>query len=141
MDYNKLSHVVWDCKYHIVILPKNRYKIFTKEIKESLRDEIKKLCNWLSIVIIEGHVCRDHIHLFLSIPPKYSISDIVGKLKDKAAIRMFNKFPELRKRYWGNHFWSRGYYVNTAGKNESMIKEYIKNQDKLDYYEQRNLFK
>jgi putative transposase len=142
MNKNTLSHVVWDCKYHIVILPKYRYKVFTEEIKFAVRDEIRKLCTWLNIGIIEGHVCSDHIHLCLSIPPKHSISEVLGIIKGKTAIRMFNKFPELRKMYWGNHFWSRGYYVNTVGKNEEKIKKYIKDQDKLDHLEkQGKLFK
>ena len=132
MGKDTLAHVVWECKYHIVIVPKYRYKIFTKDIKEAVRDEIKKLCVWMRIEIIEGHVCDDHIHLCISVPPKLSISEVIGTLKGKTAIRMFNKFPELRKRYWGNHFWSRGYYVTTVGRNENMIREYIKNQDKLD---------
>lgn len=85
---------------------------------------------------------KDQIHLCLAIPPKYSISEIMATLKGKTAIRVFNKFPELRKRYWRSHFWSWGYYVNTVGKNEEKIKEYIKNQDKFDNIEkQKNLFK
>lgn len=135
MGTNKLAHVVWECKYHIVLVPKYRYKIFTRQIRESVREEIRKLRVWMRIEIIEGHVCADHIHICVSIPPKYSISEIVGTLKGKTAIRMFNRFPELRKRYWGSHFWSRGYFVNTVGKNEKMIREYIKNQDKLDRLE------
>ena len=117
MSKNTLAHVVWECKYHIVFVPKYRYKIFTKEVKEAVRDEMKKLWTWLGIEILEGHVCSDHTHLCISIPPKYSISEIVATLKDKVAIRMFNKYPKMRKNYWGNHFWSRGYYVNTVGKN------------------------
>ena len=135
MGINKLAHVVWECKYHIVLVPKYRYKIFTRQIRESIREEIRKLCVWMRIEIIEGHVCSDHIHICVSIPPKYSISEVIGTLKGKSAIRMFNRFPELRKRYWGSHFWSRGYFVNTVGKNEKMIREYIKNQDKLDRFE------
>ena len=135
MAINKLAHVVWDCKYHIVFVPKYRYKIFTKEVKEAVRDELKKLCVWLRITIIEGNVSKDHIHMCLAIPPKYAISKVVATLKGKTAIRMFNKFPELRKKYWGSHFWSRGYYVNTVGKNEEMIKKYIRDQDKLDRLE------
>jgi putative transposase len=132
MDTNKLAHVVWECKYHLVLVPKYRYKVFTTEVKEAVRDEIKKLCLWLGIQIIAGHVCADHIHICVAIPPKYSVAEIVARLKGKTAIRMFNKFPELKKKYWGSHFWSRGYYVNTVGRNEEQIKQYIRDQDKLD---------
>jgi putative transposase len=111
MSKNKLAHVVWDCKYHVVWVPKYRYKIFTREVKIALRDEIKKLCLWLGVTIIEGHICKDHIHLCMVIPPKYSVAEIKAKVKGKSAIRMFNKFPELKKQYWGCHFWSRGYYT------------------------------
>lgn len=137
MRKNSLAHVAWDCKYHVVLVPKYRYNIFTQEVKLAIRDELRKLCSWLEIIIIEGHVCKDHIHLCLSIPPKYSISDVIGKIKGKSAIRMFNKFPILKQRYWGSHFWSRGYYVNTVGKDEEMIKKYIKEQDKLDRLENK----
>ena len=132
MSTKKLSHVVWDCKYHIVIVPKYRYKVFEKEIRESVRDEIKKLCVWMRIEIVEGHVCKDHVHLCLAIPPKMAISEIMGRLKGKVAIRMFNRYPELRTKYWGSHFWCRCYYVNTVGRNEEQIRQYIRDQDKLD---------
>ena len=142
MSRNTLAHVVWECKYHIVFVPKYRYKIFTKEVKEAVRDEMRKLCTWMGIEILEGHVCSDHIHLCVSIPPKYSISEVAATIKGKVAIRMFNKYPKMRKNYWGNHFWSRGYYVNTVGKNEEMIRKYIKDQDKLDCIDkQGKLFK
>ncbi|MCK5673674.1 MAG: IS200/IS605 family transposase, partial [Spirochaetales bacterium] len=111
MSKFKLAHVVWDCKYHIVLVPKYRYKVFNQEVREAVKDELKKLCTWMRIEIIEGHVSRDHVHMCLAIPPKHAVSEVVGTLKGKTAIRMFNKFPELRKRYWGSHFWSRGYYV------------------------------
>ena len=142
MNSNSLAHVVWDCKYHIVLVPKYRYKVFEKEVKEAVRDELKKLCLWLRIPIVEGHITKDHVHLCVAIPPKLTVAEVVGTLKGKTAIRMFNKFPDLRKRYWGSHFWSRGYYVSTVGMNEEVIKEYIRNQDKLDRLEnQGKLFK
>jgi putative transposase len=137
-----LAHVVYDCKYHIVIVPKYRYKIFTRQLKIAIRDEIRKLCQWMRIEIIQGNVSKDHIHLCLAIPPKYAISSVIGTINGKTAIRMFNKFPELKKKYWGSHFWSRGYYVNTVDINEEIIKEYIKNQDKIDRLEnQGKLFR
>jgi len=142
VNSKSLAHVVWDCKYHIVLVPKYRYKVFQKEVKEAVRDELKKLCLWLRIAIVEGHVTEDHVHICVAIPPKLTVAEVVGTLKGKTAIRMFNKFPELRKRYWGSHFWSRGYYVSTVGRNEEVIREYIRNQDKLDRLEnQGKLFK
>lgn len=132
MSTNKLAHVVWECKYHIVLVPKYRYKTFNHEVKLGVKDELKKLCLWLGIQIVTGNVCKDHVHLCLAIPPKYSVAEVMGILKGKTAIRMFNKFPELKKMYWGSHFWSRGYFVNTIGRNEEQIKQYIREQDKLD---------
>lgn len=116
--------------------------MFGKEVREAVRDELKKLCLWMRVEVLEGHVASDHVHMCLSIPPKHAVSEVMGTLKGKTAIRMFNKFPDLRKRYWGSHFWSRGYYVNTVGKNEDTIREYIRNQDKLDRLEnQGRLFR
>ena len=132
MSNFKLAHVVWECKYHVVLVPKYRYGVFTKEVGEAIRDEIKKLCLWLEVVILEGHVCKDHIHLCVAIPPKYAISEVLATIKGKTAIRMFNRFPELKRKYWGSHFWSRGYYVSTVGRDEEQIKRYIRDQDKLD---------
>lgn len=142
MSSYKLAHVVWDCKYHIVLVPKYRYGVFRKEVREAVREEIRKLCTWMRIEIIEGNVCNDHVHICMAIPPKYAVSEVIGTIKGKTAIRMFNRFPELRKKYWGSHFWSRGYYANTVGRNEEMIKQYIKDQDKLDRLEnQGKLFR
>ena len=94
MSTRKLAHVVWDCKYHIVLVPKYRYKVFTKEIKEAVKTELKKLCVWMRIEVIEDHVYKDHVHMCLAIPPKHAISDVIGTLKGKVAIRLFNRFPE-----------------------------------------------
>jgi putative transposase len=139
MSTKKLAHVVWDCKYHILIVAKYRHKVFSKNIREAVRDEIKKLCVWLSIEVIEGHVSKDHIHMCLAIPPKHSISDIIGTLKGKVAIRLFNRFPDIRKRYWVIHFkyisCAEVINVNTLGRNEEQIRQYIRDQDKLDRLE------
>jgi putative transposase len=91
-----------------VLVPKYRYSVFGKPVKIAVRDEIKKLCLWLQVKILEGHVCKDHIHLSVTIPPKYSISEVIATFKGKSTIRLYNKFPDLRKQYWGSHFWSRG---------------------------------
>ena len=142
MSSNSLAHVVWECKYHLVLVPKYRYQVFEKAVKVAVKDELKKLCLWLRIAIVEGHVAKDHVHLCVAISPKLAVAEVVGTLKGKTAIRMFNKFPDLRKRYWGSHFWSRGYYVSTVGRNEEVVKEYIRNQDKLDRLEnQGKLFR
>lgn len=135
MSLDKSTHVIWECKYHIVIVSKYRYKIFDMQVKEAVKNELKKLCLWMKVQIIEGHVCRDHIHMCISLPPKMSVSNVIGTLKGKSASRLFKKFPELRKKYWGSHFWSRRYYVSTVGKNEEMIRQYIRDQDKLDKLE------
>lgn len=135
MNTFTLAHVVWECKYHVVLVPKYRYQIFTGEVREFLRDEIKKLCMWMKVEIIEGHVCKDHIYICIAIPPKYSVSEVMATIKGKSDIRVFNKFPDMRKKYWGSHFWSRGYYVNTVGRNEEQIRQYIRDQDKLDRME------
>jgi putative transposase len=135
---SKLSHVVYECKYHIVIVPKYRFKIFlSRERKIFMRDEIRRICQWKRVEIIEGNVCADHVHLCLSIPPKYAVAHFVGLLKGKMAIKMFEKFTELRKKYWGSHFWARGYYVSTVGINENTIRKYIKNQETIERREEQ----
>ncbi len=130
--FQKLAHSAWECKYHIVWCPKYRFKILKGEIGRSLRDIIRQLCEWKQIKIIAGNVQVDHIHLVLSIPPKYSVSDTVGFLKGKSAIKMFDLHHELKKRYWGRHFWAKGYCVSTVGLDEAVIKRYVKHQQHKD---------
>ena len=130
--FNKLSHAVWECKYHIVWCPKYRYKILKGDIGKSLREIIRQLCEWRKLEILAGNVQIDHIHLVLSIPPKYSVSEIVGFLKGKSAIKMFDLYPRLKKRYWGRHFWAKGYCVSSVGLNEQQIKKYVRWQLKKD---------
>ena len=127
-QFNKLAHAVWQCKYHVVWCPKYRFKILKGEIGKSVRDIIKQLTEWRGIDILEGNVQEDHIHLVLSIPPKYSIAETVGFLKGKSAIKIFDMHTELKRRYWGRHFWAKGYCVSTIGLDEDQIREYVRMQ-------------
>ena len=131
-DFKRLSHAVWECKYHIVWCPKYRFRILKGKIGESVRGVIKQLCEWKKIEILEGNVQADHIHLVLSFPPKYSISEVVGFLKGKRAIKMFDMHNELKKRYWGRHFWAKGYCVSSIGLDEEQIRKYVRWQLKKD---------
>ena len=127
-QFKNLAHAVWQCKYHVVWCPKYRFKILKGEIGKSVRDIIKQLTEWRKIEILEGNVQEDHIHLVLSIPPKYSIAETVGFLKGKSAIKIFDLHTELKRRYWGRHFWAKGYCVSTIGLNEDQIREYVRMQ-------------
>ena len=127
--YKKLSHVIYKCEYHIVWVPKYRFRILTGEIKKLIEEDIKMLCEWKGCEIEELNVQTDHIHLVVSIPPKVSVSVLLGTLKGKIAIKMFKSYPKLKKKpYWGNHFWARGYFVSTVGIDEEIIKRYVKCQ-------------
>jgi len=129
--YKKLSHVVYKCDYHIVWVPKYRYRILKGEIKELVEKDIRMLCEWKSCEVLELNVQDDHIHLLVSVPPKVSISKLMGVLKGKMAIKLFKSYPKLRQKpYWGNHFWARGYFVNTVGLDEEVIRRYVKYQEK-----------
>ena len=124
--FEKAAHAVWECKYHIVWCPKYRFTILVGEVGRTVREIIRQLCEWRKLEIIAGNVQKDHIHLVISIPPKYSVSEVVGYLKGKSAIKIFEKYPQLRKRYWGRHFWAKGYCVSTIGLDEERIKKYVK---------------
>ena len=140
--YKSGSHAVWDCKYHLVWCPKYRFQILTGEVGRSMRAIIRELCRQKQIEILEGNVQVDHIHLVVSIPPKYSVSYVVGFLKGKSAISIFDRYGQLKKKYWGRHFWARGYCVSTVGLNEEQIRKYVKWQIKKDKdMEQPDLFK
>ena len=131
-DFKRLAHAVWQCKYHIVWCPTYRFKILKGKVGESIRDIIKQLCEWKKVEILEGNVQADHIHLVLSFPPKYSISEVVGFLKGKSSIKIFDMHGELKKRYWGRHFWAKGYCVSTVGLDEEQIRKYVRWQLKKD---------
>lgn len=129
--YKKLSHVVYKCDYHIVWVPKYRFRILKGAIKELVERDIRMLCEWKYCEVEELNVQEDHIHLLVSVPPKVSISKLMGTLKGKIAIKLFKSYPKLKKKpYWGNHFWARGYFVSTVGLDEEMIKRYVKYQEK-----------
>ena len=121
----KLAHTVWECKYHVVWCPKYRFRILNGEIGKSLRAIIRQLCEWKQIEILAGNVQIDHIHLVISFPPKYSVAEVIGFLKGKSAIKLFDRHVDLKKRYWGRHFWAKGYCVSTVGLNEEQIKKYV----------------
>ena len=127
-QFKKLAHAVWQCKYHVVWCPKYRFRILRGEIGRSVRDIIRQLCEWKKIQILEGNVQVDHIHLVLEIPPKYSISEAIGFIKGKSAIKLFDFHLELKRRYWGRHFWAKGYCVSTVGLDENQIRAYVRYQ-------------
>ena len=129
-QFKKLSHAVWDCKYHVVWCPKYRFRILKGDVAKSLRTIIRQLCEWKKIEILAGNVQADHVHLVISFPPKYSASEVVGFLKGKSAIKIFDRYINLKNRYWGRHFWAKGYCVSTVGLDEEKIKEYVTWQTK-----------
>ena len=137
MDKNSLSHTTWNCKYHIVFAPKYRRRIIYGKIKSEIGKILRTLCERKGIEIIEAEACPDHIHMLVSIPPKYSVSEFMGYLKGKSSLMIFDKFANMKYRYGNRQFWCRGYYVDTVGRNKKAIEEYIRNQLKEDKeYEQ-----
>jgi len=140
--YSKSSHAVYRCEYHFVWVPKYRYHILIKEVKPRLKEILSELCNWLDILIIEGAICSDHVHMYMSVPPKYSPSHVMKILKGKSAERLRKEFPDLSKRYWGLHLWARGYFVSTVGIDSTIIKNYVKNQQEAEFkHEQLRIWK
>lgn len=129
---HSLSHSKWLCKYHIIFTPKYRRKIIYNKYRESIRDIIKSLCSYKGIEILEGHLMLDHVHLLLSIPPKYSVSSVMGYLKGKSSLMIFERHANLKYQFGNRHFWSIGYYVSTVGLNEATIRKYIQDQEKED---------
>ena len=137
---NSLAHTSWNCKYHIVFAPKYRRKVFYEEKREEIRDILRQLCQWKGVEIIEGEICPDHIHIFVRIPPKMSVSGFMGYLKGKSSLLIFQKWGNMKFAYRNREFWCKGYYVDTVGKNTAKIKEYIANQLQSDLeYDQMTL--
>ena len=131
-DKNTLAHTSWRCKYHIVFAPKYRRKEIYGKCRVEIGKMIRILCQRKGINIVEAELCPDHIHMLVEIPPKYSVSQIVGYLKGKSSLMIFDKFANLKYKYGNRHFWCRGYYVDTVGKNEKKIAEYIRTQLQSD---------
>ncbi len=131
--FRRLSQTVWHCQYHIVFTPKYRYRLLTGAIAKEAEESIRAYSAQQGAEIIEINIQKDHVHILAMVPPKISLSDYVGTLKGRAAIRIFNKFRHIRKKpYWGNHLWTRGYCVDTVGLNSEMVKQYIKYQEDKD---------
>ena len=134
-DINKLSHTQWNCKYHIVFAPKYRRRFFYKEKKTEVGKILRQLCEWKEVKIEEAEICPDHIHMLVSIPPKFSVASFMGYLKGKSSLMIFDRHANLKYKYGSRNFWCRGYYVDTVGRNKRVIEEYIKNQLEEDFAE------
>jgi len=128
LDKHSLSHTKWNCKYHVVFAPKYRRQAIYGKIRKDIGKILRKLCQQKGVEILEATACKDHVHLVLAIPPKYSISSVMGYLKGKSSLMIFDRHANLKYKYGNRHFWCRGYYVDTVGRNEKKIREYVKNQ-------------
>ena len=140
MDKNSLSHTTWNCKYHIVFAPKFRRQVIYGKLKSDIGKILRELCERKGIEIIEAECCKDHVHMLVQIPPKYSVAEIMGYLKGKSSLIIFDRQANLKYKYGNRHFWCRGYFVDTVGKNAKKIEEYIRNQLQEDkMYDQLSL--
>jgi putative transposase len=131
-EWQTLAHVKWECKYHIVIVPKYRRRVLIGKIKRRLGEILRQLCRQKGVEVIEGHICPDHVHMLVSAPPKYSIAMVIGYIKGKSSIQIHREFMGVKQGFSGKHFWARGYCISTVGLNETTIREYVKNQEKYD---------
>ena len=141
-QYNSLSHTKWECKYHVVFIPKYRRKVLYGTIKKYLGDIFHELARQKESVIEEDHIMPDHVHMLISIPPKHKVSEVVGFIKGKRAIQIARQFMKKEQNFTGCHFWARGYFVTTVGHNESAVRQYIQTQDERDKsFDQAPLFR
>ena len=131
-DYKSLSHTRWECKYHVVFIPKYRKKVIYGELRKRLGDVLRKLAEQKESRIEEGHLMKDHVHIMISIPPKYAVAQVVGYIKGKSAIHIARVYGERRRNFVGQHFWARGYFVSTVGRDEAVIRRYIQDQEAED---------
>ena len=131
-DISSLEHTRWRCQYHVVFAPKYRRLVIYGQIKKDIGQILRKLCEQKGVEIIEAEACPDHIHMLISIPPKFSVAEVMGYLKGKSSLMIFDRHANLKYKYGNRHFWARGYYVDTVGRNKEAIKKYIQNQLKED---------
>ena len=140
MDMSSLSHSKWECKYHIVFAPKFRRKVIYGQLKRDIANILSMLCKRKGVEIVEAEMCSDHVHMLVRIPPNISVSSFMGYLKGKSTLMIFERHANLKYKYGNRHFWCRGYYVDTVGKNAKKIQEYIRNQIQSDWeYDQMTL--
>ena len=142
MDENEsLSHSKWECKYHVVFIPKCRRRTLYKALRKHLGEVFRRLALQRESRILEGHLMPDHVHMLISIPPKYAVSQVIGYIKGKSAIHLARVYGEKKRNFVGQHFWARGYFVSTVGRDEKLIREYIQHQEHEDQrIEQMNLW-
>ena len=133
MDINSLAHTKWNCKYHIVFAPKYRRKVAYGKMKQDIANILSMLCKRKGVEIVEAEICPDHVHMLVKIPPSLSVSSFVGYLKGKSTLMIFERHANLKYKYGNRHFWCRGYYVSTVGRNRRTIEQYIRNQLQEDY--------
>jgi len=131
-EVNSLNHTRWECKYHIVFIPKYRKKVLFGEIRKEMGEVFHRLARQKESLIEEGHLMPDHVHMMISIPPKYAVSQVVGFIKGKSAIHIARMYAGRKRNYVGQHFWARGYFASTVGRDEQVIREYIQHQEKED---------
>ena len=131
-EYESLNHTKWECKYHVVFIPKCRRKVLYGELRKHLGEVFRKLTQQKECHIDEGHLMPDHVHMMISVPPKYAVSQVVGYIKGKSAIYVARTFGERKRNFVGQHFWARGYFVSTVGRDEAVIRAYIRNQEVED---------
>ena len=130
VKYRKLSHTVYHCNYHVVFVPKYRCRILEGKVGEIVEHKIRQVCAWNEVEVEELNIQPDHVHMLISVPPKRSLSEIVGIIKGKSAIHLFKTRKRLKEKpYWGNHFWARGYFATTVGIDEEIIRRYINHQE------------
>ena len=140
-DFQSLSHTTWDCKYHLIWIPKCRKKVMYGQLRKHLGEVFRELALHKESRVIKGHLVGDHVHMLLSIPPKYAVSQVVGYIKGKSAIHIARTYAGCRRNFVGQNFWARGYYVSTVGRDEDTIRKYIKKQEEVDRkIDQQNLF-